>query len=424
MHLKYTVTARHLTLIVLFLVIGSTALFFGAMPVPPADTRFSSNYGGFVSPLGAGAGFAMPACGGSTPNNPTTRQETGKDPAGTFNNPSGSINVDEGEPGVVRNSNGNHVKEVRPNHWTRVEFKRDNQNSSSGGTGGSSGGGTGGGTTTNPPPPPGTPMPGVVLEVKNITTNSSWTRNDLTIREGQDIALRWRSHNAQVCTAENFETGGVTGGETQQVEEPPLLEQRAYTIRCENSGRVAAEQIIVETLPEPPTARLEVRNTTRDMSWTREKIIIGELDEVHVRWSSENANQCSGTHFTTGGATDGIDETVEEPAVGTERTYLLRCTNEGGSDNDEVRVIKPFFAPDLFTSHRIIRLDGVATLTWDLKGNDPAACTLEGPDVSRTTLVGISEQRVRITGQSIFTLDCPGGVSSVRIRTVGQTFES
>lgn len=398
-------------------VIGGIVVIFQAIGDIPSSIRVASNYSGFVSPLGASAGFAMPACGGSDPGSISPEP-----PAGSINN---TVNHDElgsTPAGATRNSKGESVYQAPSGEWR--SFSVESKES-----------GPSGGTNSNndptsptqpplPPPPPGTRMPTAILEVRTVTTGSSWTRNDITIREGQEIALRWRSHNAQVCTAENFETADATSGETQQVEEPSLLEQRAYTLRCENSGRVAADQIVVRTLPTPPTAHLEVRNTTRDTSWTREKIIIGEGEDIALRWSSERAVSCSGTHFTTGGAGNGIDETVEEPAVGTERTYLLRCTNEGGSDNDEVRVTKPFHAPDLFTSHRIIRLDGVATLTWDLKGNDPAACTLEGPGVSRTTLVGISEQRVQITGQSVFTLDCPGGVSSVRIRTVGQTFES
>lgn len=174
-----------------------------------------------------------------------------------------------------------------------------------------------------------------------------------------------------------------------------------------------------------PTARLEVRNISRTppTEWTGNNITIAPNDQIHLRWSSQNAVSCEAVHFTTGGATSGTDTDVVEPALDRTREYALFCSNSRAGAWDILQVSVSVTAPQLFTSHRIIRADDTATLTWDLNGNDPASCTLKGPALDRTTLAGVTQEQVQITGQSVFTLDCPGGSDQVRIRTTGQVFE-
>jgi hypothetical protein len=76
------------------------------------------------------------------------------------------------------------------------------------------------------------------------------------------------------------------------------------------------------TLP-PPTASL-----------TADPVAIAEGQNSTLTWSSSDATSCTGSNFSTGGATSG--SVVVSPTVST--TYTLDCSGPGGSAQDVVGV--------------------------------------------------------------------------------------
>ncbi|MBX2866529.1 hypothetical protein KTR10_01020 [Candidatus Kaiserbacteria bacterium] len=279
--------------------------------------------------------------------------------------------------------------------------------------------------TATPPPPPAAP-------------HASISASPRRIQEGESTRVHWSSSNAVECRSTSSPL--TTGGDTEGTQNITLnrAQTKTFSIVCENSAGdtdSASTQVTVEEPSEPsgpgsspsPTATLEVRNTTGGGGWTSSNITILPGDQIALRWDSTNASACSGSNFNTGRADDGTTTSVNEPTGGNRTTYAVTCTGSGGSDSDSLRVTAQGLEPDLSISDEDVRQGESVTLTYNMQGNDPSQCSLVGPGVSY--IAGSFSQQsgsiaITISGDSTFTLTCPGGFAEATVELIPVIFDS
>ena len=75
----------------------------------------------------------------------------------------------------------------------------------------------------------------------------------------------------------------------------------------------------------------------RDRLWSNQNALIGEWEEVQLRWRGNNITACSASGFTGNGAS-GTTTDVNEPDLDKSTTYSVICTGPGGSATDSVTV--------------------------------------------------------------------------------------
>src|SRR3989344_276961 len=121
--------------------------------------------------------------------------------------------------------------------------------------------------------------------------------NPTAILTGGSTTLTWSSNTAS-CTGTNFSTGGAPSG---SVTVNPAS-TTTYTVTCNG---VSASTTV----------------TVSNAAINASLITIFSGDEVTLTWSSANATSCTGTNFSTGGATSG--SVTINPASTT--TYTLAC---------------------------------------------------------------------------------------------------
>lgn len=172
-----------------------------------------------------------------------------------------------------------------------------------------------------------------------------------------------------------------------------------------------------------PSAELLVRNITENGSFASAIDSIASDDQIALSWNSDNTTSCIGSNFSTGtGApTDGIQEDVNEPTRGTSRTYSVICEGTNGTASDSVTVeVVAFSEPELSVMPAFVYIGETAELNWILKGNDPASCTLSGPNLpngfSLSTQTGSVE--VPVQGRTQYVLTCPGGTDSGTVQVL------
>lgn len=111
----------------------------------------------------------------------------------------------------------------------------------------------------------------------------------------------------------------------------------------------------------PPTATLNANPTALQLG-----------QPTTLAWSSTNADSCTGTGFSTGGATSGSVQA--SPDTGT--TYSVSCTGKGGtaSDSASVTVVGP--TATLNCSPNPIEQGASCTMTWS--STNAVSCTGSG----------------------------------------------
>lgn len=189
------------------------------------------------------------------------------------------------------------------------------------------------------------PLPTAKLEVRTAggnSSNPSWTTNNISINTGENVRLRWSSTNATSCTkvsGSGFSTGGATSGTDTDVNEPSAGSSRTFEVSCTGDGGEDSAKVTVSTdQPPAPTAKLEA--SVNGSTWKTKDRNIKVGDVVSLRWSSTNADSCSGSGsgFSTGGSTGNTDPTVNEPGAGNSRTFTVTCTGAGGSVSDPLTI--------------------------------------------------------------------------------------
>jgi len=96
------------------------------------------------------------------------------------------------------------------------------------------------------------------------------------------------------------------------------------------------QSLVVSPQPVPPTATLALLPSA-----------IFSGDSTTVSWGSTNATSCTGTNFSTGGATSGSTSV----SATTNTTYTVTCTGDAGTASDsKTLTVYPPLQPDLVAS--------------------------------------------------------------------------
>jgi hypothetical protein len=241
-------------------------------------------------------------------------------------------------------------------------------------------------TATAPTPTP-TPAPTVTISATPASTSA-----------GGASTLNWSSTNATSCTA----SGGWTGTKaTSGTASVSPTSSTTYTLSCAGTGGAAKSSVLVTVVPATPVA------PTVTLSANTATITAGST--ATLKWSSKNAQVCSGTGGWSGNqGTSG--STSVSPATTT--TYGLSCTSSAGSAQASTKitvnaaVTAPTPAPTLTltASPSTIISGNSSTLTWTSKNAD--SCTASNGWSGAQADSG--NKSVSPTSNTTYTLSCSG----------------
>jgi hypothetical protein len=154
--------------------------------------------------------------------------------------------------------------------------------------------------------------------------------------------------------------------------------------------------------PPPPTCSLSASPATTVPST--------------LTWSSSGATSCTGTGFSTGGATSGSQ------GVTTSGSYLLSCPGVGGTCTDSVALSCTGATANISASPVRIQAGSTSQVSYDANGAD--SCTITGPGAPGTvatnacTLNPTSFTTPALTTQTTYTITCGAATDSVTINVV------
>ena len=166
------------------------------------------------------------------------------------------------------------------------------------------------------------PMTYTVVEpAPTVTFSAAPTAIDY----GDTSTLTWSSQNATSCSGDGKD-GFYTGGKTSGSKKVSPSSNRTYTVTCTGSGGTVSK-----------TATVTVNNPGPSASLSASPASITQGDTSTLTWSSQNATSCSGSGFSTGGATSGTRSVSPNNTT----TYTVTCTDtndNSASDNARVTV--------------------------------------------------------------------------------------
>ncbi len=152
--------------------------------------------------------------------------------------------------------------------------------------------------------------------------------------------------------------------------------------------------------PNPPTVPVV------DLTANPTSVVSGNSSTLS--WTSSGATSCSGTGFSTGGATSG---SVSTGVLTTNSNYQVSCTGPGGTGNDTASVSVTNPTADITASPDRVNTGGSASLTWTTSQCTAAVLTRNGAAFS-TALSGTNVAATNITAQTTFRLVCDGGTAT------------
>ena len=289
------------------------------------------------------------------------------------------------------------------------------------------------GTYTNKTCAVGQPAPTVTL-----------TASPNPIANGGRSTLTWSSTDATSCTAGGpWSTSGQLSGSGLT---DPLTTDTTFTLQCTGPGGTSPVQSVTITVGAPSACPLpwggglpsgssvtayqastvvapascvpETRTCTNgelNGTYTNKTCAVVEPPTVtfssspnpidpgqstKLTWSSTNATSCTGTGFSTGGATSNASGVAVAPLTTT--AYQITCTGPGGPTTKTITVTVNQPQVSITASPSRVRSGDTTTLTWSSSG--VLGCTETGPGLASTTKNG--SQSVVITGQSTFAITC------------------
>lgn len=212
-----------------------------------------------------------------------------------------------------------------------------------------------------------------------------------------------------------------SNGNTKSIQlSPAMLGTWKYRARCVNDGGpsawVSLDHLVVNS-DTAATALIEVRNITKDESWTSEDLVIDAGDQIELRWASTYVNNCNATNFDNSGLENGTTNVVDEPAASTTKSYGISCTGTHGSASDSLSVsANTGVKGEVTVDPTIVRTGETVTVSWE---NAAASCSLTGPGLNMPSLVESSGTAdVVVNGESTYTLTCPGGVDTATVKVL------
>ena len=176
-------------------------------------------------------------------------------------------------------------------------------------------------------------VPTVTLEKK--INSGSWDAGDAVINDGDQISLRWNSTGATSCSGDLFLVSGVNGINADIVE-PRVGNIDTYTIVCSRvyGGKffvTDSDSLTITTLPVPSVV---LEKKIGNGPWSAGDATINAGEEVSLRWTTINTNNCSDLGGSSGfnvSANTGLDTDIIEPTVGQSITYSINCSGNGGA---------------------------------------------------------------------------------------------
>ena len=162
----------------------------------------------------------------------------------------------------------------------------------------------------------------ITLAVTDIGAPPSVTfsASPTSIYSGNSATLTWSSTNATSCAGTGFSTGGATSGSASV--SPSATTN--YTVNCTGPGGTTPKSASV-TVSAPPTPSATLSASPAS---------VGSGGAATLTWSSANAASCSGTNFSTNGATAG--SVTVNPLATTQ--YTVTC---GTATNSKTVTVVP-----------------------------------------------------------------------------------
>ncbi|HUY62478.1 MAG TPA: CARDB domain-containing protein [Candidatus Paceibacterota bacterium] len=148
-----------------------------------------------------------------------------------------------------------------------------------------------------------------------------------------------------------------------------------------------------------PWLYLTVANPPPTVTLSADSYTIDQGQSATITWTSSNTTSCTGSGFSTGGATSG--SVTVTPAVTT--PYGITCTGPGGSSPSPsitITVIPP--GATITASPARVHTGSQSTISWSSQA--VKSCKVSGPGVSSAALSG--SQTVAINSQSVYTISC------------------
>ena len=173
------------------------------------------------------------------------------------------------------------------------------------------------------------------------------TPTPATIANGSSATLAWSSTDATSCSGTNFSTGGAVSG-SKSVSPSSTT---TYGLSCTGDGGTDTDSKTITVTPAPtPTAALTA---------TPSSAAAGSA--VTLAWSSANTSSCTGTNFSTLGATTG---TVTVNPLST-TAYSVSCSGTGGTATDnKTLIIVPAPTVTFIADPASIISGGSSDLVW------------------------------------------------------------
>lgn len=225
--------------------------------------------------------------------------------------------------------------------------------------------------------PSTTDAPTVTLRARSNDT-APYSASDQNVADGNTLDFQWETADATRCESSDFPTNEHPFGFSTGVVPPPVGNSESYSITCYGPGGSASDSLTVTTVDAgsvlivSPSVTFEHKvdstGTWADASVQGARTIL-DNEELQLRWSTTNADTCSGTNFGAGGATSNTltaPGAVTEPPAGDTRTYTITCTNSSGGSASESVVITTDSTVDL----AVADLDMANQSTWTVTDAD------------------------------------------------------
>jgi len=180
----------------------------------------------------------------------------------------------------------------------------------------------------------------VSLEIKDQFGN--WTASDTQLPPStEELTLRWTSTDATDCSGNGFAMEGATPANrlnnTQTIPAPLPGDSLQLTVTCTNETDSAVDSLNAARA-EFDKPEVTVSTRVNSGSFTTSDKVVMEGDDITLRWTSTNAEQCTGMHIPSTAGPTG-ETSVPSPNPGMYTDYNVVCVNSNGDTaNDTIRI--------------------------------------------------------------------------------------
>ncbi|MCB9819462.1 hypothetical protein H6789_02030 [Candidatus Nomurabacteria bacterium] len=264
--------------------------------------------------------------------------------------------------------------------------------------------------------------PQIVPEEENLPS-LTLTASPSTVASGGSSTLTWTTANVTSCTASGAWSGSKTAsGGSQNVSN--ITSNSTYTLTCTGpNGSVSR----TATVTVSGAVAEEGEGNEPSLTFTANPTEVGPNGSSTLSWTTANVTSCTasgGTGWSGSKAFGGGSQVVS--GIVSSTTYFLVCNGPGGQTpirsatvnvNDSLGAGVP---PELSANPVYIHRGRTVQFTFDLNGNDRSGCTLTGPRGYSSSLPesGNTMTSPVISGESSFTLSCPGGSDEAIVYTL------